>query len=60
MNRSRPAGRAFPTPSRRLARNPEAIADHGIEAVTRHYAAIIEGLAEPPVLVGHSFGGMIA
>jgi pimeloyl-ACP methyl ester carboxylesterase len=40
--------------------NPDAIADHGIEAVTRHYAAIIEGLAEPPVLVGHSFGGMIA
>ena len=40
--------------------NPDSIADHGIEAVTRHYAALIEGLAEPPVLVGHSFGGMIA
>jgi pimeloyl-ACP methyl ester carboxylesterase len=28
--------------------------------VTRYYAGIIEGLPERPVLVGHSFGGMIA
>jgi pimeloyl-ACP methyl ester carboxylesterase len=44
-----------------LARaNPDSIADHGIEDVTRHYAGIIDGLAEQPILVGHSFGGMIA
>jgi pimeloyl-ACP methyl ester carboxylesterase len=44
-----------------LARaNPDSIADHGIEDVTRHYAGIIDGLAERPILVGHSFGGMIA
>jgi pimeloyl-ACP methyl ester carboxylesterase len=40
--------------------DPDALADHGIEEVTRHYAAIIEGLPERPVLIGHSFGGMIA
>jgi pimeloyl-ACP methyl ester carboxylesterase len=40
--------------------NPEAIADHGIDDVVEHYATIINTLAEKPVLIGHSFGGMIA
>jgi len=40
--------------------NPEALADHGIDEVTGHYAKIIEQLPTTPVLVGHSFGGMIA
>ncbi len=40
--------------------NPDSIADHGIEDVTRHYASIIDGLPGRPILVGHSFGGMIA
>ena len=40
--------------------NPDSIADHGIEDVTRHYAGIIEALPERPILIGHSFGGMIA
>jgi len=44
-----------------LARaNPESIAGHGIESVTRHYASIIDGLPERPILVVYSFGGMIA
>src|SRR4051812_6422554 len=38
----------------------EDIADHGIDDVTDHYAKIIEGLPVKPILVGHSFGGMIA
>jgi pimeloyl-ACP methyl ester carboxylesterase len=40
--------------------NPERIADHGIDDVVEHYAGLIHGLATKPVLVGHSFGGMIA
>jgi len=40
--------------------NPEAIADHGIEDVTNHYAAFIDQLPAKPILIGHSFGGMIA
>jgi pimeloyl-ACP methyl ester carboxylesterase len=40
--------------------NPESIADHGIDDVVDHYAAIIADLPASPVLVGHSFGGMIA
>jgi pimeloyl-ACP methyl ester carboxylesterase len=40
--------------------NPDSIADHGIDDVTDHYKGIISGLPEKPVLIGHSFGGMIA
>jgi pimeloyl-ACP methyl ester carboxylesterase len=40
--------------------NPDAIADHGIDDVVEHYTKIIATLDAKPVLVGHSFGGMIA
>ena len=44
-----------------LARaNPDSVANKGIDDVTDHYAAIIESLPSPPILIGHSFGGMIA
>jgi pimeloyl-ACP methyl ester carboxylesterase len=39
---------------------PESAADHGIEDVTQHYIGVIETLDEAPILIGHSFGGMIA
>jgi pimeloyl-ACP methyl ester carboxylesterase len=39
---------------------PDAIAGRGIDDVVAHFAAFIDDLAEPPILVGHSFGGMIA
>ncbi|NUS56581.1 MAG: alpha/beta fold hydrolase [Streptomycetaceae bacterium] len=40
--------------------NPDSIADHGIDDVVEHFAGIIRGLETPPILIGHSFGGMIA
>jgi pimeloyl-ACP methyl ester carboxylesterase len=40
--------------------NPESIAGHGIDDVTNHYMKIIEGLRARPIVIGHSFGGMIA
>jgi pimeloyl-ACP methyl ester carboxylesterase len=40
--------------------NPESIAGHGIDDVVEHYAALIARLPAPPVVIGHSFGGMIA
>jgi pimeloyl-ACP methyl ester carboxylesterase len=44
-----------------LARaNPDTVADKGIDDVTDHYASIIEALPAPPIVIGHSFGGMIA
>ncbi len=39
--------RADPTPIEKLT----------IEGVTHHYETIIRGLASPPIIMGHSFGG---
>ena len=44
-----------------LARaNPDSVADKGIDDIVEHFASIIADLDASPVLVGHSFGGMIA
>ena len=40
--------------------HPDSIADHGIDDVTSHYASLIDQLPARPILIGHSFGGMIA
>jgi pimeloyl-ACP methyl ester carboxylesterase len=40
--------------------DPDSIGDHGIDDVVEHYARLIEALPGKPILVGHSFGGMIA
>ncbi len=40
-----------------LRENPEPLADLGVREVFDHLAEIIEELAEPPILMGHSFGG---
>ena len=39
--------------------NPDRVANHGIEDVTKHYVKIIDGLDAQPILIGHSFGGLI-
>ncbi|GAA2361376.1 alpha/beta hydrolase [Dactylosporangium salmoneum] len=44
----------------RARATPDSIAGKGIEEVTDHYADIIGQMPQPPVIVGHSFGGMIA
>ena len=40
--------------------DPDAVAGYGIGDVTDHYSEIIAGLSSPPVVIGHSFGGLIA
>jgi pimeloyl-ACP methyl ester carboxylesterase len=40
--------------------NPESVADQGIDDVVAHYRSIIDALPTSPILIGHSFGGMIA
>src|SRR3954470_10089692 len=40
--------------------HPEGVAGVGIDAVVAHYAGIIAGLPAKPIVVGHSFGGLIA
>jgi len=39
--------------------DPDAVADHGIDDVAEHLAGISATLPVPPVLIGHSFGGML-
>lgn len=40
--------------------DPDAVANHGIDEVTEHYASVIDQLPAAPILIGHSFGGLIA
>jgi pimeloyl-ACP methyl ester carboxylesterase len=39
---------------------PDAVAGFGIGDVTDHYSEIISRFSSPPVVIGHSFGGLIA
>ncbi|MBZ4504459.1 alpha/beta fold hydrolase, partial [Mycobacterium avium subsp. hominissuis] len=40
--------------------NPTAQAGFGINDLTAHFAHIVDGFDTPPVVIGHSFGGLIA
>ena len=39
--------------------HPERVAGHGIGDVVAHYANHIRGLGAKPIVIGHSFGGLI-
>ena len=41
-------------------RQPDLVAGKGIDDVVDQYARVIDGLATKPVVIGHSFGGLIA
>jgi len=52
-------GWAHEPPTVEEARNdPDAVAGLGIDEITEHYATIIRALPEPPIIIGHSFGGL--
>ena len=40
--------------------NPLAIANRGVGEIADSYAKVIASISEPPILIGHSFGGLIA
>jgi pimeloyl-ACP methyl ester carboxylesterase len=40
-----------------LRRDPSAVSHLGVEEIVDHYDEIIRALAEPPIIMGHSFGG---
>lgn len=40
--------------------NPDAVADIGIDEAAAHFAEIASGLGADTILIGHSFGGLIA
>jgi alpha-beta hydrolase superfamily lysophospholipase len=39
--------------------NPDAVANVGVDDVTDHYAKVIASLPAKPIVIGHSFGGLI-
>ena len=39
--------------------HPERVAGIGVAQAVEQYAAAIRGLPEPPIVIGHSFGGLI-
>jgi non-heme chloroperoxidase len=41
-------------------KNPAAVANKGIDDITRGYLDVIGRLSARPVVIGHSFGGLIA
>lgn len=45
-------------PIEEIRKDPSALAGLGIDAIVDHYAGIVRALDEPPILVGHSFGGL--
>ena len=40
--------------------HPERVAGHGIADIVEHYAQAIRALEAKPIVIGHSFGGLIA
>jgi pimeloyl-ACP methyl ester carboxylesterase len=42
-----------------LRRDPSSIAGLGIEQIVAHYEKIINELEQPPIIIGHSFGGLM-
>lgn len=58
-----PSAPGWPGDSPDVARtrnNADALANKGIDDITGHYSKVIEGLAAKPIVIGHSFGGLIA
>src|SRR6185436_2083487 len=37
----------------------DRVAGHGIDDVVAHFASVIKGLPAKPIVIGHSFGGLI-
>lgn len=39
--------------------DPDRVGTLGVKEIADHYAAIVRKLPEPPILIGHSFGGLV-
>jgi len=42
-----------------IRRDPSPLNGLGIEEITDHYTGIVRGLAQAPIIIGHSFGGLV-
>ncbi|MFB7886730.1 alpha/beta hydrolase [Cellulosimicrobium cellulans] len=54
-----PAYPGFEIEVEALRENPQVIADLTVPETVDHVAAVVEGLATPPIIMGHSFGGVM-
>jgi non-heme chloroperoxidase len=55
-----PAWPGEPATVEEARQRPEASAEVGLNDVTDHYARIVRSLNDPPVVIGHCLGGLIA
>lgn len=44
----------------RTRADPTSVSGRGIDEITAHYATLIDDLPAKPIVIGHSFGGLIA
>jgi pimeloyl-ACP methyl ester carboxylesterase len=42
-----------------MRRDPSPLNGLGVSEITDHYAGVIRGLEAPPIIMGHSFGGLV-
>jgi pimeloyl-ACP methyl ester carboxylesterase len=42
-----------------VRRDPSALAGLGVTEIANHYDRLVRKLSEPPILMGHSFGGLV-
>src|SRR5216110_621967 len=42
-----------------VRRDPSPLNGLGVAEITDHYAEIVRGLDRPPIIMGHSFGGLV-
>jgi pimeloyl-ACP methyl ester carboxylesterase len=42
-----------------LRRDPSALNGLGVTEIVDHYDGVVRGLDRPPVIMGHSFGGLV-
>src|SRR5438067_530103 len=42
-----------------IRRDPSSLNGLGVAEITEHYAEIIRSLGRPPIVMGHSFGGLV-
>jgi len=54
-----PAWPGAEVPIEEVRRDPSALAPLGVKEITDHYEAFIRGLDRPPIIMGHSFGGLV-
>ncbi|ACZ31058.1 conserved hypothetical protein [Xylanimonas cellulosilytica DSM 15894] len=54
-----PAYPGFEIEVEALRENPQVIADLTVPETVEHLAGVIAGLARPPIIMGHSFGGAL-